>query len=157
MTRTHPHTGTLSPIRAAPGYPSDLADKIGVSRQILSYQLACQRRCGLDPDRGNRNGDRRNRRKGVFGVVHNLIFTAMMVFGFGIALLTTNFVAIVGFVSSVAMIELQVRVAEAPYLLAVHGDAYRDYVATVGRFIPGAGGPTRDDGAGCDAHLRQRR
>jgi protein-S-isoprenylcysteine O-methyltransferase Ste14 len=61
-----------------------------------------------------------------------------MVRAFGIALVTTNFVAIVGFVPSVAMIELHVRVAEEPYLLAVHGDAYRDYVATVGGFIPGA-------------------
>jgi DNA-binding transcriptional ArsR family regulator len=30
-----------------PGYPSDLADKIGVSRQILSNHLACLRGCGL--------------------------------------------------------------------------------------------------------------
>ncbi len=78
-------------------------------------------------------------RKGVFAAVRNPIFTAMMVFGFGIALVTPNFVAIAGFVSLVATIELQVRVVEEPYLLSVHGDAYRDYLATVGRFIPGAG------------------
>ena len=30
-----------------PSYPSDLADKIGVSRQILSNHLACLRGCGL--------------------------------------------------------------------------------------------------------------
>jgi ArsR family transcriptional regulator, cadmium/lead-responsive transcriptional repressor len=30
-----------------PGYPSDLADKIGVSRQALSNHLACLRGCGL--------------------------------------------------------------------------------------------------------------
>jgi DNA-binding transcriptional ArsR family regulator len=34
-------------LRAGPGYPSDLADKIGVSRQILSNHLACLRGCGL--------------------------------------------------------------------------------------------------------------
>src|SRR5580765_5694747 len=34
-------------LRDAPGYPSDLADKIGVSRQILSNHLACLRGCGL--------------------------------------------------------------------------------------------------------------
>ncbi len=34
-------------LRESPGYPSDLADKIGVSRQILSNHLACLRGCGL--------------------------------------------------------------------------------------------------------------
>ena len=34
-------------LRNGPGYPSDLADKIGVSRQILSNHLACLRGCGL--------------------------------------------------------------------------------------------------------------
>jgi DNA-binding transcriptional ArsR family regulator len=34
-------------LRQAPGYPSDLAERIGVSRQILSNHLACLRGCGL--------------------------------------------------------------------------------------------------------------
>lgn len=34
-------------LRDGPGYPSDLAEKIGVSRQILSNHLACLRGCGL--------------------------------------------------------------------------------------------------------------
>jgi DNA-binding transcriptional ArsR family regulator len=34
-------------LRRAPGYPSELADQIGVSRQILSNHLACLRGCGL--------------------------------------------------------------------------------------------------------------
>jgi DNA-binding transcriptional ArsR family regulator len=34
-------------LRQGAGYPSDLADKIGVSRQILSNHLACLRGCGL--------------------------------------------------------------------------------------------------------------
>jgi protein-S-isoprenylcysteine O-methyltransferase Ste14 len=78
-------------------------------------------------------------RTGVFGWVRNPIFTAMITFGFGIALVTPNPVAIVGFLLLVATIELQVRVVEEPYLLTVHGDAYRDYLANVGRFVPGAG------------------
>src|ERR1700754_2540069 len=40
-------TEILLMLRDAPGYPSDLADKIGVSRQILSNHLACLRGCGL--------------------------------------------------------------------------------------------------------------
>jgi DNA-binding transcriptional ArsR family regulator len=34
-------------LRAAPGYPSELAEKIGVTRQMLSNHLACLRGCGL--------------------------------------------------------------------------------------------------------------
>lgn len=34
-------------LRDGPGYPSELADHIGVSRQILSNHLACLRGCGL--------------------------------------------------------------------------------------------------------------
>ncbi|AHC27020.1 MULTISPECIES: ArsR/SmtB family transcription factor [Mycobacteriaceae] len=30
-----------------PGYPSELADRLGVSRQILSNHLSCLRGCGL--------------------------------------------------------------------------------------------------------------
>lgn len=40
-------TQILLSLRAGPGYPSELADQIGVSRQILSNHLACLRGCGL--------------------------------------------------------------------------------------------------------------
>lgn len=78
-------------------------------------------------------------RTGVFGWVRNPIFTAMMTFGLGFTLITPNPVALIGFVLLVVTIELQVRVVEEPYLLATHGEAYRDYLAGVGRFVPGVG------------------
>lgn len=40
-------TRILLHLRGGPGYPSELADRIGVSRQILSNHLACLRGCGL--------------------------------------------------------------------------------------------------------------
>ncbi len=40
-------TRILLSLRIGPGYPSDLAEQIGVSRQILSNHLACLRGCGL--------------------------------------------------------------------------------------------------------------
>lgn len=78
-------------------------------------------------------------RTGVFGLVRNPIFTAMLTFGLGIALVTPNVVAVTGFVALAVTIELQVRAVEEPYLAAVHGDEYRDYTARVGRFVPGLG------------------
>ena len=76
---------------------------------------------------------------GVFGRVRNPIYTAMFTFGLGIALVTPNLVACVGFVLLVSTIELQVRSVEEPHLLRTHGAAYRAYTASVGRFIPGIG------------------
>lgn len=46
----------LLALREAPALPSDLADALGASRQVVSNQLACLRGCGLvDAVREGRN------------------------------------------------------------------------------------------------------
>lgn len=40
-------TQILLSLRKQPGYPAEMADAIGVSRQTLSNHLACLRGCGL--------------------------------------------------------------------------------------------------------------
>lgn len=40
-------TRILLGLNHAPSYPTELADRIGVSRQVLSNHLACLRGCGL--------------------------------------------------------------------------------------------------------------
>ncbi|MFD4401275.1 ArsR/SmtB family transcription factor [Nocardia sp. NPDC058499] len=40
-------TQILLSLRTGPAYPSEMADRIGVTRQILSNHLACLRGCGL--------------------------------------------------------------------------------------------------------------
>ena len=40
-------TRVLLALREAPAYPADLAERLGVSRQIMSHHLACLRGCGL--------------------------------------------------------------------------------------------------------------
>lgn len=37
----------LLSLREAPAFPSDLADALGVSRQVMSNQLSCLRGCGI--------------------------------------------------------------------------------------------------------------
>jgi protein-S-isoprenylcysteine O-methyltransferase Ste14 len=76
---------------------------------------------------------------GMFGRVRNPIYTAMLTFDVGIALLTPNFVTIAGLILAVTALEMQVRRVEEPYLLGKHGETYRGYTASVGRFIPGVG------------------
>lgn len=39
--------GLLLLLRDGPGYPAELAERLGVSRQSLSNHLACLRGCGL--------------------------------------------------------------------------------------------------------------
>ncbi|GLV11580.1 hypothetical protein MyChFU_49000 [Mycobacterium intracellulare subsp. chimaera] len=78
-------------------------------------------------------------RHGVFAVVRNPIFSAMLVFAAGIVLMTPNPLALAGFVLLTTAIELQVRSVEEPYLHTVHGQQYREYTAAVGRFVPRVG------------------
>ncbi|MGH3726253.1 MAG: ArsR/SmtB family transcription factor [Mycobacterium sp.] len=40
-------TAILLSLRSRPGYPAELAEELGVSRQITSNHLACLRGCGL--------------------------------------------------------------------------------------------------------------
>ncbi|BBY10394.1 hypothetical protein MMARJ_11340 [Mycobacterium marseillense] len=91
-------------------------------------------RIGVDPDETTTLV-----RTGVFGWVRNPIFAAMLVFAAGIALMTPNPLALAAFVVLLAAIEVQVRVVEEPYLARIHGRAYTDYRAAVGRFAPGIG------------------
>ena len=78
-------------------------------------------------------------RHGVFARVRKPIFTAMLIFAAGITLMTPNPLALAAFLVLLVTIELQVRVVEEPYLNTAHGQAYRDYCETVGRFVPHIG------------------
>lgn len=73
---------------------------------------------------------------GVFGLVRNPIFTAMLIAALGFALLVGNVVAVLAFVALVVALEVQVRRVEEPYLRSVHGADYDHYTATTGRFVP---------------------
>jgi protein-S-isoprenylcysteine O-methyltransferase Ste14 len=76
---------------------------------------------------------------GLFGVVRNPVFSAMVVSQAGVMLIVPTWVSALGLVALVIAVQLQVRSIEEPYLLAVHGSAYERYAAHVGRFVPGVG------------------
>ena len=63
----------------------------------------------------------------------------MLTFDLAITLLTQNIVTMTGLILAVAALELQVRRVKEPYLLGKHGETYRGYTASVGRFVPGVG------------------
>jgi protein-S-isoprenylcysteine O-methyltransferase Ste14 len=76
---------------------------------------------------------------GLFGVVRNPVFSAMVLAQAGVALVVPTWVTLLGLVALVVAVQLQVRAVEEPYLRAVHGPAFENYAARVGRFVPGIG------------------
>ncbi|MEV6219081.1 isoprenylcysteine carboxylmethyltransferase family protein [Nocardia sp. NPDC051833] len=132
-------SGVLDPLEFLTATPIQLIGivlaVVGIGATLLAQvQMGESWRIGVDADETTALV-----RTGVFALVRNPIFTAMLVFGAGIALIIPNIVAIAGFVLLLATIELQVRVVEEPYLARVHGAGYREYCAATGRFVPGIG------------------
>ena len=76
---------------------------------------------------------------GPFRFVRNPVFTGSAVTVLGLALVVPNVVSLLMLVAFLAGLEIQVRMVEEPYLLRVHGDAYRAYARRTGRFVPGVG------------------
>ena len=73
---------------------------------------------------------------GLFSLVRNPIFTAMLFTAVGFAAMVPNIVAVVAAICLVIAIELQVRYVEEPHLQRLHGRVYDEYAARVGRFVP---------------------
>lgn len=76
---------------------------------------------------------------GPFAVVRNPIYSGMIPFGLGTALMAPNPVTFAGAALVLLALEVQTRLIEEPHLLRQHGDEYARYAARVGRFFPFVG------------------
>jgi protein-S-isoprenylcysteine O-methyltransferase Ste14 len=76
---------------------------------------------------------------GPFRLVRNPIYTAMVCFVVGIAVLLRSPVSVVALVLLIAGLELQVRMVEEPFLAGQHGDRYLTWSRRTGRFVPWVG------------------
>jgi protein-S-isoprenylcysteine O-methyltransferase Ste14 len=76
---------------------------------------------------------------GPFRWVRNPIFSAMTAATLGLALVVPNALSAIAVAALVVALEIHVRLVEEPYLARVHGERYRRYAATTGRFVPGLG------------------
>jgi protein-S-isoprenylcysteine O-methyltransferase Ste14 len=118
------------------GYASGLAFvALGLVGTLWS-QLAMGRSWRVGVDHGERTTLVSH---GPFRWVRNPIYTWMTLASAGLVLLAPNALAAASFVVLVIALELQVRIVEEPYLLRTHGDSYRSYAATTGRFVPRVG------------------
>lgn len=77
--------------------------------------------------------------QGIFRFIRNPIFTGMIAFVVGIFLMVPSLLALAGFILLTVGLEIQVRWVEEPYLLQTHGEQYREYVRSTGRFVPRLG------------------
>jgi protein-S-isoprenylcysteine O-methyltransferase Ste14 len=76
---------------------------------------------------------------GLFRLVRNPIFSAMLLALAGLALLVPNAASLLALAASLTGLEIHVRRVEEPHLLRVHGERYRGWAARTGRFLPGVG------------------
>jgi protein-S-isoprenylcysteine O-methyltransferase Ste14 len=77
--------------------------------------------------------------RGLFALVRNPIYSAMLLSFLGLALVLPTPLAFGVWLLVFLSIELQVRFVEEPSLSRLHGAAFARYLETVGRFVPGIG------------------
>jgi len=140
--------GLLAPLAellgwlGAPHEPSGLAIATGAALCGLGFaltvvaqlQMGASWRIGVDASERTALV-----RGGVFARIRNPIYAGMLLALLGMWLLVPNALAPAALVATAFGLELHVRRVEEPYLLRVHGDAYRRYAGRVGRFVPGLG------------------
>jgi protein-S-isoprenylcysteine O-methyltransferase Ste14 len=131
--------GVLSPIgvldHPAMGVLGGIAAVLGIAGTLWAQEsMGDSWRIGVDASETTELVD-----GGVFGWVRNPIFSAMLVFGGGVAIMAPNILAVLGFGLLLMSIEMQVRVVEEPYLRRMHGRRYGEYTGRVGRLFPGVG------------------
>ena len=141
--------GVLAPVLSLLGWvepvaalDTDLLHLVGVVVFLVGLaltlaaqvQMGVSWRIGVDEDEKTELVE-----VGLFALVRNPIFSAMMVVSVGLVLMVPSPVAFIGFAALIVALQLQVRVVEEPYLLRVQGQPYASYASRVGRFIPGIG------------------
>lgn len=98
---------------------------------VAQLQMGASWRIGVDPAERTPLVQ-----SGLYRSVRNPIYTGMVVFAIGHSLMVPSPVGWIAAAAMLAGVELQVRGVEEPYLEQAHGDAYRRWRATSGRFLP---------------------
>ena len=112
---------------------------LGVAAMLagLALTLVAQRamgaswRIGVDPEERTELVT-----NGLFGRIRNPIFTGMICFALGSALVVPTVVTVVGALVATAGIWAQVQLVEEPHLRRQHGTSYDAYLQGAGRFLP---------------------
>jgi protein-S-isoprenylcysteine O-methyltransferase Ste14 len=101
---------------------------------VAQVQMGASWRIGVDPGEHTALV-----RTGLYRRVRNPIYTGMVIFALGQALLLPNPWSAAALVAMVAGVEVQVRAVEEPFLATAHGAGFAHWAADAGRFAPGVG------------------
>jgi protein-S-isoprenylcysteine O-methyltransferase Ste14 len=108
-----------------------LAGSIGLA-MVAQRQMGASWRIGIDAE------PTALVTRGLYGVVRNPIYTALLAGFAGVALLTPSCWTWLGAAQAMFVVALQARLEEE-HMARMHGEAFRTYAARVGRFWPGIG------------------
>lgn len=130
-------TATTAPIALPPAVQwAGLALAIAGFAAVLAAQAGMGASWRIGVDTTERTGLVTS---GMFAIVRNPIFTAMLTALLGLTLLVPTALTTAALLCLLLAVEIQVRIVEEPYLLRTHGPAYAHYTQRVGRFLPGLG------------------
>lgn len=108
---------------------------VGISLAVAAqWNMGAAWRIGVDPAERTELV-----RDGLYRHVRNPIYSGMVLFVFGQALVTPDPWAWAAIVALFIGVELQVRAVEEPYLRATHGAPFLDWASRTGRFAPYVG------------------
>jgi protein-S-isoprenylcysteine O-methyltransferase Ste14 len=111
---------------------------LGVALAGLVLVAMAQRQMGASFRIGIDDAETALVQNGLFGVVRNPIFSALLVLLAGMFLAVPCLWTLGLWIVSAVTVSKQVRLEEH-HLLDQHGEAYRRYASRVGRFVPGIG------------------
>jgi len=117
---------------AALGLPLMLA---GLSLAVAAqWNMGAAWRIGVDPTERTELV-----RDGLYRWIRNPIYSGMVLFAAGQALVTPNAWSLAAVAALLAGVEIQVRAVEEPYLGATHGVRFAEWSGQAGRFAPFVG------------------
>jgi choline dehydrogenase-like flavoprotein len=101
----------------------------------LGVVIEAQREMGKSWRIGIERGETALVTRGLYTWVRNPIYVGAIGCGWAMVAMTPSWLTLGGALGYLIFIQLQARLEER-HLLALHGDAYRRYVESVGRFVP---------------------
>ena len=104
----------------------------GIALTVMAqYQMGAAWRIGVDESEKTELVT-----KGIYSGIRNPIYSGVFLFGIGLLLLLPNACMLLSLAIGYLGIEIHVRYVEEPYLLRLHGEAFKKYVNQSGRYLP---------------------
>lgn len=101
-----------------------------VLTMVSQYQMGSSWRIGVDEAEKTEWVT-----SGIYSSIRNPIYSGVMLFCFGLLLILPDIYMLLSLALVYAGIELNVRHVEEPYLLWLHGDAFKGYMNNSGRYL----------------------